>query len=101
MQRRFLAVGAAWALLAVSAGPALADSADGGLVGAAQSAANTVTQDASAAAETTQLVPVNANVPVAVASPGAGGDVEQSNDASSEAAAGNAAVADQSAAQGG
>ncbi len=75
MQRKLLAVGAAWALLAVSAGPAVANGDDGGLVGVAQSAANVVTQDASATAETTQLVPVNANVPVAAGSPGAGGDV--------------------------
>ena len=99
MQRKLLAVGAAWALLAVSAGPAVANGDDGGLVGAAQSAANVVTQDASATAETTQLVPVNANVPVAAGSPGAGGDVEQANDASSAAAAGNVAVVDQSIAQ--
>ena len=68
MQRKLLAVGAAWALLAMSAGPAAASGPDDGVIGAAQSAANVVTQDASAAAETTQLVPVNANVPVAVAS---------------------------------
>ena len=67
MQRKLLAVGAAWALLAMSAGPAAASGPDD-VIGVAQSAANTVTQDASATAETTQLVPVNANVPVAVAS---------------------------------
>ena len=42
MQRKLLAVGAAWALLAVSAGPAVASEPDGGLIGAAQSAANVV-----------------------------------------------------------
>ena len=68
MQRKLLAVGAAWALLAMSAGPAVASGPDDGVIGVAQSAANVVTQDASAAAVTTQLVPVNANVPVAVAS---------------------------------
>ena len=42
MQRKLLAVGAAWALLAVSAGPAVANGDVGGLVGVAQSAVRIV-----------------------------------------------------------
>ena len=94
-----LAVGAAWALLARSQARAAAGEPDGGLIGAAQSAANVVSQDASATAETAQWVPVNANVPVAAGSPGAGGDVEQSNDASRLRRLATWAVVDQSAAQ--
>src|SRR5581483_6747194 len=43
-----------------------------------------------------QVHPSNANVPVRVLSPGSGGDVTQSNDASSRADAGNAATTEQS-----
>ncbi len=42
-----------------------------------------------------QIVPVNVNAPIAIASPGAGGDVDQSNDASSKAGAGNVAIVHQ------
>ena len=42
-----------------------------------------------------QIVPVNMNAPIAIASPGAGGDVNQSNDACSKAGAGNVAIVGQ------
>ena len=56
-------------------------------------------QDAKAAALTEQKDPSNKNISVRVLSPGNGGDVSQSNTASSNAAAGNTNATDQQAEQ--
>ncbi len=56
-------------------------------------------QDATAAAFTVQEKPENTNVPVSVLGKGHGGDVTQSNDASSDASAGNLNLTSQEAEQ--
>ena len=68
-----------------------------GLQAIGQSATND--QDALALAFTLQKGPSNENEPVRVLSPGEDGSVSQSNDASSDASAGNTNVAQQTAAQ--
>jgi hypothetical protein len=68
-----------------------------GLQAIGQSAENE--QDAFALALTHQEGASNENVPVRVLSPGDGGDVTQTNDASSDATAGNANLTDQNAEQ--
>ena len=68
-----------------------------GLQAIGQSATND--QDALALAFTLQKGASNENTPVRVLSPGEGGSVSQSNDASSDASAGNTNVAEQTAAQ--
>jgi hypothetical protein len=69
----------------------------GGLQAVGQSA--TSDQDAFALAFTLQKGASNENEPVRVLSPGDAGSVSQSNDASSDASAGNANVAEQTASQ--
>jgi hypothetical protein len=56
-------------------------------------------QDADASADSTQIDPTNANVPVRIFSPGDDGDVEQSNDSTAKALAANANHTDQEASQ--
>lgn len=96
--KRILAAVAATLGLLVSAGQAAASGpADSALQLAAQAVASG--QAAGAQAGAAQSRPANQNVSVRVQSPGSGGDVTQSNTVASGAAATNANVTDQSAAQ--
>jgi hypothetical protein len=64
------------------------DQSAGGGRGSDQTASNSVDQSATSKAKTTQIVPVNVNVPISIGSVGDNG-ATQSNDASSASAAGN------------
>jgi hypothetical protein len=86
MKRLFLALILALALL-LTAGVGTATADPPASQASGQSAGSE--QDAGAAAGTAQQEPSNENVPVRVLSPGDDGSVSQSNEASSEATAGN------------
>jgi hypothetical protein len=96
--KRILAVVAAMLGLLVSTGYAAAAS-PGDLAAQALGQAAASGQAAGALSGASQSQPANQNVSVRVLSPGNGGDVSQSNTASSNATAGNANLTGQSAGQ--
>ena len=96
MRRVFLALAVALLLLLVT-GVGTAAANPPASQGSGQLAGSE--QDAGAAAGTAQQEPTNENSPVRVLSPGDGGSVSQSNEASSEATAGNLNATEQTADQ--
>ena len=122
MRRRFLALGVSTLCLALA--PTLALGAQSNTAGAEASAANGATSDqliaqsgggsaeqsatnlqiipvAVAPAVAPQVVPVNLNLPISVASTGEPGAVDQSNKAHADASAGNQAASSQTIVQSG
>ena len=96
MRRVFLALAVALLLLLVT-GVGTAAANPPASQGSGQLAGSE--QDAGAAAGTAQQEPTNENSPVRVLSPGDGGSVSQSNEASSDATAGNLNATEQTADQ--
>jgi hypothetical protein len=87
MRNRFLALAASGLVLALGAGPAMAQ--DGGFAGQAAEQVAGSQQAAQSNATSTQYQPSNTNISVRVLSPGNDGDVSQENNSSAESYAAN------------
>ena len=97
MRNRFLALAASGVVLALGAGPAMADPGDLAAQTAAQLAGNQ--QAAQSNATSTQYQPSNSNISVRVLSPGDDGAVSQENNSSADSNAANQNTTSQTADQ--